>query len=174
MTMHLGRSVHRWLLATLLVALLGAAQAQQSGVVEIRMLGNLFDVRFDPVGVHVVPGTVIRFVNAEYQHSSRAYAALPGYDVPQRIPENARAWITPIGTDTDVVLTVEEVYDFFDPAYEEMGMVGRIVVGDPAASPARDPDALPEKARANLPPVEAILAQPDGILTWEAWEAMRE
>ena len=172
---HRARPLLRFLVLAIAVGFgFGAATAQQTGVVEIRMLGSLFDARFDPVGVHVAPGTTIRFVNAEYQHSSRAYAALPGYDVPQRIPDGADAWITPLGTDTEIVLTVEGVYDFFDPAYVEMGMVGRIVVGDPAAFPARDPSELPEDAQEVLPSVEAILAQPDGVLTWDAWEAMRE
>ena len=150
------------------------ALAQEAAVVEIEMLGGVFDARFDPVGVAVAPGTTIRFVNVEFQHSSRAYAALPGYDIPQRIPDGAEAWVTPVGTDAEIVLTVEGVYDYYDLSYELAGMVGRIVVGDPAAFPARDPAELSHAAQDNLPPVDVILAQPDGVLSWDEWEALRD
>ena len=171
-------TLRTWLVTVVTsVALLGFASAQEGTVVEIQMLGGVFDARFDPIGVHVQPGTTIRFVNVEYQHTSWSYYAGPGSDDSNRIPEGAAPWATPMrlaGGYTDIVVTVEGVYDFRDPAAEIMGMVGRIVVGDPNASPAKDPSELPERAQENLPPVDVILAQPDGLLSWDAWEAMKE
>jgi len=33
---------------------------------------------------------------------------------------------------------------------------------------------LNDAAQENLPPVEVILAQPDGILRWDEWEDLRD
>jgi hypothetical protein len=47
-------------------------------------------------------------------------------------------------------------------------MVGRIVVGDPEAFPARDPGELQFDAAADArPSVDAIMADEDGRLTFE-------
>ena len=160
------------LVAFVLAVLVPAtASAQPGTVVEIRMVGSsVFDAHFDPVGVHVEPGTTIRFVNESGLHSSRSYSATPSASTPQRVPDGV-AWWTPIGTDVEIVVEAEGVYDFFDPAGELMGMVGRIVVGDPATFPARDPSGLPDAAQETLPPVEAILGDDDGRLGWDEWQA---
>ncbi len=65
-------------------------------------------------------------------------------------------------------MTEEGVYDYVCTPHEALGMVGRIVVGDPAAFPARDGGELAFPAAAEaLPSVEAILADEDGLLTWQ-------
>jgi len=149
---------------------LGGAAAQEGEVVEIRMVTEGGAFYFDPIGVRVEPGTTLRFVATTAGHNAVAYAEANG--LPARIPEGAEAWASPIlteiGASFDVVVTEEGVYDYVCTPHEALGMVGRIVVGDPAAFPARDGGELAFPAAAEaLPSVEAILADDDGRLTWQ-------
>ena len=57
----------------------------------------------------------------------------------------------------EVTLTVEGVYDYFCIPHEAMGHVGRIVVGNPDAFPARPTDGLPPAVRDALPSVDQIM-----------------
>ena len=67
----------------------------------------------------------------------------------------------------EVTLTVEGVYDYFCLPHHAMGMVGRIIVGDPNASPAKSVDELPfEAAREALPTVEDIVESI--VVSWTA------
>jgi pseudoazurin len=156
----------RTLLTAFVVAaatLLGAAFAQEGEVVTIEMITEGGQFYYDPIGVQVEPGTTIRFVNASGSHNAVSYSEDNGK--PQRIPSGAEGWSSPIGQDFEVTLTAEGVYDYYCQPHEALGMVGRIVVGDPAAYPARDPGELQFDAAANgLPSVDAILAQEDGVL----------
>jgi plastocyanin len=154
------------LLALLLLTAFSIALAQLSGVVEIEMRTEGTEVFFDPVGVWVEPGTTIRFILVDGVHDSQAYHPDNATDL-MRIPEGAEPWnsgmlggiIDTTGT-FEVTLTVEGVYDYFCSPHHALGMVGRIVVGDPDASPAKPDDELPyEAARDALPSVERILAE---------------
>lgn len=111
--------------------------------VEIRMrsdtLGTL--VWFDPIGVHVEPGTTIRWVVEQNVHSTAAYH--PKNDTHSlRIPERAQPWnsgfLVQPEARFEVTLSVDGVYDYFCAPHEIAGMVGRIVVGKPGG-----PGALP-------------------------------
>ncbi len=147
--------------------------APLSGVVEILMTQDATSAYFDPVGVWVEPGTTIRFVLGEGVHDSRAYHPDNAIQF-SRIPEGAESWDSGIlGGLLDrtgifeVTLTVEGVYDYFCAPHHAMGMVGRIIVGDPEASPARPVDELPfDAAKAVLPSVEEILESI--VVSWTA------
>ena len=157
--------------ATSATAQEGAADGE---VVEVQMI-TTDDGRFlfDPVGLRVEPGTTIRFVNASGQHNTASYSE--GNGKPQRIPEGAEGWSSPIfseeGATFDVTLDVAGVYDYYCMPHEMLGMVGRIVVGDPAAAEVAPTDELPPVVAENLPPVDAIAADEDGRLTHEEWQA---
>lgn len=161
------RTLVTTLVTTLSVAALfvfGSALAQEGESVTITMNTQDGQFYFDPVGVHVQPGTTVRFVIENGSHNTVAYAEANGK--PQRIPEDAQAWSSEIGQDFEVTLSAEGVYDFYCLPHESLGMVGRIVVGDPAAYPAKDPAELSFDAAAQrLPSVDAILAQEDGQLS---------
>ncbi len=155
----------RAILAVAATIVLGSAFAQQGETVTITMNAQDGQFYFDPVGVHVQPGTTVRFVIENGSHNTVAYAEENGK--PQRIPEDAQAWSSQIGEDFEITLSAEGVYDFYCLPHESLGMVGRIVVGDPAASPAKDPSELSfDAASERLPTVEAILAQEDGELSF--------
>jgi plastocyanin len=116
-------------------------------------------VGFDPIGLRVEPGTTVRWRVQSNVHTATAYH--PKNGKPLRIPAGAEPWdsgyLVEPGRTFEVVLTVEGVYDYFCRPHEQMGMVGRIVVGKGGPVP---PDGdLPPAVRAALPPVERILRE---------------
>jgi plastocyanin len=131
-----------------------------NGVIIVGMYSSAGNNYNDPIGLHVEPGTTIRFVNRSGMHSSTAYHRDNGRDT--RIPDGAQAWdsglLTRRNESFEITLTVEGVYDYFCIPHEAMGHVGRIIVGNPQASPARPTDGLPQAARTALPSVEQIMA----------------
>ena len=92
-------------------------------------------VWFDPIGIRIEPGQTLRFIVHANVHTTTAYH--PRNDLHSlRIPEGAEPWdsgflVNP-GSHFEVTLTVSGVYDYFCAPHEAAGMVGRIVVGQPA------------------------------------------
>lgn len=127
----------------------------------VRMVTDNNGSYFDPKGIVVVPGTTVRFINESGSHGSTAYH--PDADgQPLRIPDAAEPWDSPIYTESDrrfeVTLEVEGVYDYYCPPHESMGMVGRIIVGDPQDGPGTSPpEQLPPGAEESLPSVTELL-----------------
>ena len=160
------------LLVAAALALTGAALAQDGEVVEVEMITEGSNFYNDPVGLIVEPGTTIRFVNVSGQHSATAYSEANGKM--QRIPPAAESWNSGVlveqGATFEVTLTEEGVYDYYCLPHEALGMVGRIVVGDPSAYPAQPTDGMIPAAADALPSVESIQAQDDGVLTYEEWQ----
>jgi plastocyanin len=155
-------------IATLL-RVTGGALAQEAAagdVVEISMVTEGQEFYFDPVGLLVEPGTTVRFINQSGQHTATAYCEDNGK--PQRIPEGAECWdsgmLVEEGAVFEVTLTEEGVYDYFCQPHEALGMVGRIVVGSPEASPAADPSELFPAVQEALPAVEDIMAAENGVV----------
>ncbi len=110
--------------------------AQASQIVEIYMKSDPqgSEVWFDPIGVHIEPGQIVRWIVMENVHTTTAYH--PQNDMhPLRIPKAATPWdsgfLVNKGDHFGVTLTVEGVYDYFCMPHEQAGMVGRIVVGKP-------------------------------------------
>jgi len=145
------------------LALLGApVMAVAQPIVEIRMRGNAdgSKVWFDPVGLLIEPGQVVRWVNTDRgnSHTSTAYHPTnTGH--PQRIPEKAEPWNSDYllpDESFELRFTAAGVYDYFCIPHEEAGMVGRIVVGYPMNS-GPPLDNLPEAARQVLPETEEII-----------------
>jgi plastocyanin len=141
--------------------------ARRGRVLEIRMRSDVRGehVWFDPIGVLVDPGTVIRWVVEANVHATAAYHPANG-GRPRRIPVGSTPWdsgylVNP-GDAFQVTLTVPGVYDYYCLPHEQAGMVGRIVVGRPPFRPdalPADSPAIPDGARANLPAVERIVRE---------------
>jgi plastocyanin len=144
--------------------------------VEIRMRATERgeEVWFDPIGLHVQPGTTVRWILERDVHTTAAYH--PSNDQHSlRIPETATPWnsgfLTQPGAHFDVTLTVEGVYDYYCLPHEQAGMVGRIVVGAPSGPGALPFDyfagrpgtggwkPVPPAARQAFPGVETIMRQ---------------
>jgi plastocyanin len=142
------------------------AVAQDAGIVDIGMRGNTDGslVWFDPIGVLVRPGQMVRWTNKDPGNSHTATAYHPGNDGrPLRIPATAKPWdsgyLLP-DQSFSLVLSEPGIYDYFCAPHEHAGMVGRLVVvaeGEPAAALAAEPiEAVDEAA---FPSVEEIVRQ---------------
>jgi plastocyanin len=125
------------------------ASAQEIPVVE---MGNNY---FDPIGLHVDPGTTVRFEIAAGGHSVTAYE--------DRIPADASAFDSGVISSGGFEYTFDEpgTYDYFCIPHESVGMVGRVVVGSPGG-PAEG-SSIPA---GNVPESDAIVEQ--GAIASEA------
>ena len=118
------------------------ASAQETPVVK---MGNNY---FDPIGLHVEPGTTVRFELEAGAHSATAYS--------DRLPDAATAFDSGTISQGSFEHTFESsgTYDYYCIPHKSVGMVGRVVVGDPGgpaeASPIPDGD---------VPESEAIIEQ---------------
>lgn len=127
----------------------------------VEMITDNQGVYFDPKGILVEPGTTVRFVNESGNHGTTAYHPV-NEEHPRRIPTDAEPWNSDIyaesGRHFEVTVEVEGVYDYYCPPHESMGMVGRIVVGEPQDGPGTSPpDDLPPGAQEALPTIEEII-----------------
>lgn len=115
------------------VGLSEIADAQESPVISVR---NNY---FDPIGLYVEPGTTVRFEIEAGSHSATAYVG--------RIPSGADPFDSGVISDGGFDYTFDEpgTYDYYCIPHQSMGMVGRIVVGEPGGpaeeSPIPDGDA---------------------------------
>jgi pseudoazurin len=81
------------------------------------------EYRFDPIGLHVEPGTTVIFENVSGNHNAVSYD--------DRIPEAADGFETAIGETTEVTFEEPGTYDYYCAPHKAFGMVGRVVVGEP-------------------------------------------
>jgi plastocyanin len=143
-------------------------------IIEMRSDALGSRVWFDPIGLHVEPGTTVRWIVRDNVHTTTAYH--PDNDRHSlRIPDGAAPWdsgfLVKPGASFDVTLTVPGVYDYYCAPHEGAGMVGRVVVGMTPAAVVQPFDYLlgkagtegwrrvPDAARAAFPSVERILAE---------------
>jgi plastocyanin len=155
-------------------ALLGARLRSAGALDVIEMRSDALGSRvwFDPIGLYVEPGATVRWIVRENVHTATAYH--PRNDNhPLRIPEKAEPWdsgfLVHPGDHFDVTLTVPGVYDYYCMPHEAVGMVGRIVVGEPLGPGAEPFDYwvgrpgtdswhhVPDVARQTFPSVGQIL-----------------
>ena len=149
----------------LLAALpLRAAMAWGAETVEITMSGNADGslVWFEPMGLLIQPGQMVRWTNKDAGNSHTTTAYHPdNEDHPLRIPAGAEPWNSDYllpDQSFSVVLTEPGVYDYFCVPHEHAGMVGRIIVSDGSQSiTAPTPGGIPEVAERALPNVEEII-----------------
>lgn len=152
----------------------GAWAGSPTATIRLRSTADGGRVWFDPVGLWVARGTVIRWVNEANVHTVTAYH--PSNDSHAlRIPPGADPWdsgylINP-GDSFEITLTEPGVYDYYCAPHEAAGMVGRIVVEEPKGPGAMsfgyfldDPSkshwkAVPEPARARMPDPGAIMTK---------------
>ena len=91
---------------------------------------------FEPTGLAVESGAVVRFNLEAPDHTVTAYHPQLGRQ--RRVPEGVPAFSSPVlGAGTFWLYRFDEpgVYDVLCAPHEIFGMVGRIVVGEPPAEP---------------------------------------
>lgn len=106
---------------------------------------------FEPHIVHIAVGGTVTWVTQTGRHGVAAYH--PDNNRQRRIPNEASSWSSgPLtsGESFSQTFTVEGVYDYYCPPHEGVGMIGSIVVGNPAVED--QPGLTPP---ANLPTSKA-------------------
>ncbi len=138
-------------------------------IIDIAMEGTSGGARvwFRPMGLLIQPGQTVRWTNKDAGNSHTATAYHPSlYGKTQRIPDGATPWDSGFllpGESFSVTLTTPGVYDYYCLPHEHAGMVGRIIVGQPAAqgwqTRAGADQGLPEIALKAFPPVALIMKE---------------
>ncbi|MFC0805450.1 MULTISPECIES: pseudoazurin [Sinorhizobium] len=129
----------------MLLAMLGAAYAGQVQAAEFRieMLNKAADGRimaFEPAVVRAQPGDTITFVATNKGHNS---ALMKG-----GAPEGVESWKGKINEEVSVTLSEPGVYMYQCTPHLGMGMIGAIVVGEPANLEAVKGIKYPGKSKA--------------------------
>ncbi len=113
---------------------------------EVAMITDGSDYLFDPIGLYVEPGEEITWVNDSGSHSSTAYVEGNSSASVTRIPEEAEGWdsgtLSEEGATFSHTFEVEGTYDYFCIPHKTLGMVARIVVGEPSGLEGDPPDGL--------------------------------
>ncbi|MDY6776321.1 MAG: plastocyanin/azurin family copper-binding protein [Halobacteria archaeon] len=107
----------------------------QDGATQVGMHSEGTTYYFDPIGLHVEQGDTVEFAIESGAHSSTAYKKGNGGAQETRIPEGAKAWdsgtISGQGSTFKHTFKTPGTYDYFCIPHKSLGMVGRIVVGEP-------------------------------------------
>jgi pseudoazurin len=93
------------------------------GTATVEMITDSGNYYYDPIGLHVEAGTTVTFENVEGAHNVVSYEG--------RIPEGAEQFSTTIGETAELTFETPGTYDFYCQPHKTLGMVGRIVVGEP-------------------------------------------
>ena len=114
---------------------------------------------FNPAGLYVQPGQTVQW-GALGRRSVRCFhPSLDNHEL--RIPENAKPFDSKAMGSRDgtfeFTFEVEGTYDFYSPAEEYLGMVGRIVVGKPGGPGEKPPGYGNREGRAVMYPDVAKL-----------------
>jgi plastocyanin len=134
-------------------------------LVEIRMKSDARGARvwFDPIGVRVPPGTVVRWVLDAGAHSTTAYHPSNANHA-LRIPATAGPWDSGIliepGQAFEQRLEVPGVYDYYCMPHELAGMVGRILVVPRGDQELEPPEPAPSSEGSRAVPAAALAAFP--------------
>jgi plastocyanin len=158
-----------------LLAVLLIAMPARAATLEVRavMSQDGAQVYFDPVGLRIQPGDTVRWIQVNGYHSVTAYHPANG-DRELRIPEGAKPWDSGMllaeypakGSTFEHTFTIAGVYDYLCMPHEAAGMVGRIVVGEPANGPGTRPfgyasnrhwKPVPQAAQHAFPAIALIL-----------------
>ncbi|NEU57091.1 plastocyanin/azurin family copper-binding protein [Halorussus sp. MSC15.2] len=132
-------------------------QETQGGATEtVQMVTEGSEYYFDPIGLFVESGDTVEWVIESGAHSSTAYAqSLDSADV-TRIPEQAEPWnsgiLTSAGASFSYTFEVTGTYDYFCIPHKALGMIARIVCGEPGDVEGDPPDG-------DVPAEQAIVEQ---------------
>jgi plastocyanin len=142
--------------------------AAQQGAYTVGMHTDLY---FDPIGLFVEPGTTVSFELVSGVHSATAYHPDNEYARNRRVPRGAPSWTTgqfsEEGAFENVTFETRGTHDYYCIPHKQLGMIGRIVVGEPGGPATRsaNPDG-------GLPDSERIVEQ--GTISYEAFRANGE
>lgn len=109
-----------------LVAVLGFAGAAGAAEVEVKMLNKGADgvMVFEPALVKINPGDTVKFVAADKGHNVESVETM--------LPEGGKTFIGKMSEEIAVTFDKPGVYGYKCKPHYGMGMVGMVVVGEPA------------------------------------------
>lgn len=136
---------------------------------------DLPEFHFEPVGLRVQPGDVVKFKNVSTEHTVSSFHpkfSNPQISFPRRIPNNARGFTSPPFVEDESWLykfRKPGVYDLFCFPHLPLGMTMRIVVGDGSFSDY--PDLMhPAFGNANTVLNTPELDDPNAMADEVKWE----
>lgn len=96
---------------------------------------EMYNNYFDPVGLHVKPGDTVKWVIKEGTHTATSYTPDNADVDTGRIPEGAQSFnsgnLSEKGATYTYTFTETGTYDYYCVPHKQLGMVGRIVCGEP-------------------------------------------
>ena len=129
---------------------------------EVAMITEGSDYIFNPIGLYVEPGETITWVLESGSHSSTAYTQENPQSSVNRIPNAAEGWDSGIlseqGAEFTYTFEVQGTYDYYCIPHKSLGMVARIVCGEPSGLDGNPPDGP-------VPSEQKIVEQ--GVVTQE-------
>ncbi|WP_080505346.1 plastocyanin/azurin family copper-binding protein [Halorubrum aethiopicum] len=136
----------------------GETNAGSGGSNTVMMVTEGSEYYFDPIGLFIEPGETVTFKNQSGSHSATVYKQGTSSAEVTRIPEGAEAFNSEIlseqGATFEHTFETTGTYDYFCIPHKSLGMVGRIVVGEPGgpAEGGMPPDG-------NVPESQTIVDQ---------------
>lgn len=143
------------------IATLGSVRAKGS-THTIGMYSEDGSYYFDPIGLHVKPGDTVKWVLKSGGHSTTSYTKNnPNYDGSRLIPKKAKSWdsgvLSNAGATFSYTFKVKGTYNYYCIPHKTLGMVGRIVCGDPGGPGEKNQIPSSDKPEGVLPPSDVIL-----------------
>jgi plastocyanin len=119
-------------------------QQQQGGTTHtVQMVTEGGSYYFDPVGLYVNPGDTVEWVIQSGAHSSTSYSPDNPNASTRLIPQDAQSWDSGIiegsGASFSYTFNVTGTYDYYCIPHKTLGMVGRIVCGQPGGPATNQP-----------------------------------
>ncbi len=165
-------------------AVVGNAAAAGGKTHTVEMVTGSGNYYFDPVGLYVEPGDTVKWHIKAGGHSTTSYSkGNPKDGGVQRIPDGAKGWDSGVIKSGSFKHTFKTkgTYDYYCIPHKDLGMVARIVCGEPGgpAEKKEIPDdvgqgALPdsktivEKKSLSYPYIAKANTAPLPPLFWEA------
>ena len=113
----------------------GDSSSAGSGSNTVMMVTDGGSYYFDPIGLYVESGDTVTFEVQSGSHTATAYSEGNGPATVTRIPDGAEAFDSGIlseqGATWEHTFETAGTHDYFCIPHKTMGMVGRIVVGEP-------------------------------------------
>jgi pseudoazurin len=124
-----------------LVVTLGAAGAAGAAEVEVKMLNKGADgvMVFEPSFVKINPGDTVKFLASDKGHNVETVETM--------IPEGGAAFVGKMNEEVSITFDKPGVYGYKCKPHYGMGMVGMIVVGEPANVDQAKTASHPGKAK---------------------------
>lgn len=145
--------------------MLGSVAAQDGTVHEIGMYTEGGEYYFDPVGLFVEPGETVRWINESGAHTTTAYHPDNPRASVRRIPDGAEPWdsgvLTQIGATFEYTFEVEGTYEYYCVPHKTIGMVGRIVCGEPGG--IGEEESIPDGVKTGTVPGSDVIVEQGSV-----------